>query len=63
MEFSILCSNNERKVYEESIGKEVTVSINGLQSKGIVKAVDSQGVMILETDSEISEILKSKIGY
>lgn len=61
MEFTFLCSSNEKKIYEESIGKEATVSINGLQSRGIVKAVDGVGNVILETDSEISEILRDKL--
>lgn len=62
MEFSFLCSNDERKVYENSIGKEVTISINGLQSNGIVKAVTDFGNVIVETDNEIGDLLKQKLG-
>lgn len=61
MEFSFVCSSNEKTIYENNIGKETSICINGLQSKGIIKSVDSNKV-IVETDEEISEILKSKIG-
>jgi len=61
MQFSFLCSSNEKKVYEQNIGLEVNISINGLQSKGIVKAVDSIGNVIVETDNDISKILQEKL--
>lgn len=61
MEFQFLCSNSERKVYEQSIGSEVIVSINSMQSKCTVKSVDNSGNVIVETDDEISKILKDKI--
>lgn len=61
MEFQFLCSNSEKKVYKQSIGSEVIVSINNLQSKCTIKSVDNSGNVIVETDDEISKILKDKI--
>lgn len=63
MQFTFLCSSNERKIYEESIGLETIISINGLESKCIIKSVDDYGNVIVETDSEISKILQEKLGH
>lgn len=61
MEFQFLCSTNEKKLYEQNLGSEVNISINGLQSKGIIKAIDNDGNVIVETDGEISKILQEKL--
>ena len=38
-------------------------SNESLESKCIIKSVDSYGNVIVETDSEISKILQEKLGH
>lgn len=58
MEFSFVCSNKELKEY--TVGNKATVNINGLEARGIVKAIQNNQIT-LETDNEISNILFERI--
>ena len=58
MDFSFVCSNKEIENYQ--VGSQASVNVNGLEAKGIVKAIEGNQI-VLETDNEISNLLFERI--